>query len=106
LTTHPANGPPGTRYLLKSLISTDWHETCPVRSIAVTATFTPIVEHRKMRLFKLTTLAAFLSVPILATAGIPKAQAGLIGETVSVDYLWPDSGTVLFPGGSAVVGAP
>lgn len=39
----------------------------------------------------------------LASAGASPAFAGFVGTTATVNYEWPNLGTVLYPGGSATV---
>lgn len=58
----------------------------------------------KARSFLSASLIAILLV-VVGHAAVKPAQAGLLGETVSFDYHYPSLGTVLFPSGSAVVGA-
>src|SRR5579863_3419502 len=51
-------------------------------------------------LTKFTTSA--LGVLCLLAASVP-ASASFVGNTVSTNYEWPNLGTILYPGGSAVI---
>lgn len=66
--------------------------------------FNPTSENRSQmsHLTKLTT--STLGVLCLLAASVP-AKASFVGNTVSVNYEWPNIGTVLYPGGSAVIPA-
>lgn len=48
-----------------------------------------------------TRFIAFLCATFLTSA---PAFASFLGHTVSADYVWPTSGTVIYPSGTAVVG--
>lgn len=62
-----------------------------------------------MRTVKLATIGLSLTLGLtlaaLGTIVSSPAKAGLIGETVSVDYHWPTLGSVYISSGNAVVGA-
>lgn len=47
-------------------------------------------------------MGAFLLSACFLTTALP-ANASFVGDTVSVNYEWPTVGSVIFPGGSAVV---
>jgi hypothetical protein len=57
--------------------------------------------HEELHTFmiKLTTAAIFLSIAAFA---IP-AQAGLVGDSIAVNYEYPAVGSVLFPGATSVI---